>query len=562
MKELFGNTTGLKSNQVSKLRRIYRRKISPSLVTTPELASYLLEISTEIGRQVGILVNRNGHIDYVAVGDSHKILLPDFGRLRAGTGRFRGLRFIHTHLKGEPLTRDDLTDLVILRLDIIASICFSGHVREPVISLAYLLPQNSQKKLWNITEPQNIHNLDLNFTEFIDELEKEFVKYLAPSKTEFSQGKAVLVHVSDSFNKLEAKESLDELRELANTAEVEVVDTIIQFRRKLDPKYLLGKGKLEEVVIRSLQSNAQMIIFDQDLSPTQARIIGETTDLKVLDRTQVILDIFARRAQSSDGKLQVELAQLKYLLPRLTRQDDGLSRLIGGIGGKGPGETKLEIGRRRVRERINHLESKLKVIAKSRRGRRIQRKRQEIPVVAIIGYTNAGKSTLLNSLTSSHEYTDDRLFATLDPHARLCCYNPYLHKEFCKEEKNENKNWDLKKIILIDTVGFIRHLPKDLLAAFRATLEELKDANLFLHVVDGTSERYLDRIKAVEEILDKLDFINIPQILVINKLDKIDQNERKKFNRHYNGLVVSALTGDGVENLKKELYTKLFALKK
>ncbi|MDI6786629.1 MAG: GTPase HflX [bacterium] len=558
MKELFGNTTGLKSNQISRLEKIYRRKISPSLVTTSELASYLLEMSKEIGRQIGVLIDRNGHIDYVAIGDSQKILLPDFGRLRAGEGRFRGLRFVHTHLKEDPINRDDLIDLAILRLDIIASIYYDSFYKEARISIAHLLPQNIQNSLWNIIEPQSIYKFDLNFSEFIDELEKEFARYTTPSKIEFSEGRAVLVHVSNNYNKIDAEESLNELKELSNTAGVEVVDVIIQFRKKFDPKYFLGKGKLEEVVMKSLQFNAQMIIFDQDLTSTQARMIGEMTDLKVLDRTQIILDIFAKRAQSSDGKLQVELAQLKYLLPRLTRQDDGLSRLTGGIGARGPGETKLEIDRRRVRDRLRYLELKLKNIAKSRRGRRMQRKRQKIPVVAIIGYTNAGKSTLLNSLTSSSEYTDNRLFATLDPHARLFCYNPYFNKKYSSKEKYGVEKWDLKKVILIDTVGFIHRLPKGLISAFKATLEELEDASLFLHVIDGSSQRYAEHIKAVEEILSNLNFAHISQLLVINKLDKINQNERNKFIRQYQGLVVSALTGEGLEKIKKKIYERLF----
>ncbi|MBU0599251.1 GTPase HflX [bacterium] len=554
MKEVFGNIIGIKPSQIKRLENIYRRKIDLSLIVPLDLASSLLEISNEIGRQVGILVSRAGYVDYVAVGDFHKIVLPDFGRLRVGSGRFRGLRFIHTHLNREPLSRDDLVDLVILRLDLVASISLDFYRQEPLISIGYLLPQNSEEKFWKIVEPQSISKLNLNFIEFIEALEEEFTaKSLISRKIKSSQERAVLVHVSDDFDRLEAEEALNELKELVWTAGVEAVDTALQFRKKLDPKYLLGKGKLEDLVIKSVQSEADIIIFNQDLTPTQARIISEMTDLKVLDRTQLILDIFAQRAQSSDGKMQVELAQLKYRLPRLTRLDNGLSRLTGGIGGRGPGETKLEISRRRVREQISHLETKLKNSTLSRRERRKKRKDNKIPIVAIIGYTNAGKSTLLNGLTLSHEYTDDKLFATLDPHARLLCFRGEMSQD-------DHKIWNLEKIILVDTVGFIRHLPKDLLAAFRATLEELEDADFFLHLVDGSFFKYSKHIEIVEEVLVDLGLANIPQLLVMNKIDKITQKEKEKFIRQYNGLAISALKGDGLEELKMELAKRLWSI--
>jgi len=328
----------------------------------------------------------------------------------------------------------------------------------------------------------------------------------------------------------DAEASMVELKELARSAGVEVLDAIVQSRRDPDPRYLIGKGKLQDLVLRSMQAMASMIIFDANLSPSQARHIAEETSLKILDRTQLILDIFAQRAQSADGKLQVELAQLKYLLPRLSGRDDSLSRLTGGIGGRGPGETKLEVDRRRVRDRISHLEDKIEQLANERSVRRRMRNRRDLPVISIVGYTNAGKSTLLNALTRSEVLVEDKLFATLDPTSRRL--------RFPRD----------REVLITDTVGFIRDLPRDLTNAFRATLEELSDADLLLHVVDAADPALEEQIKAVEGILGELGLLETPRLLVYNKADRSPESAANLAQRE-NGVAVSALKREGFAEL-------------
>jgi GTP-binding protein HflX len=295
---------------------------------------------------------------------------------------------------------------------------------------------------------------------------------------------------------------------LCRTAGIAVTDVAIQRRPDPDPKYLIGRGKLEDVLVRAMQYDAGVLIFDPDLTPGQAHAISDFTDLKVIDRTILILDIFAQRARSRDAKLQVELAQLRYRLPRLQEENTMMSRLVGGIGGRGPGETKLEIGRRRARERVHRLEQDIAQTRQQRAGRRAQRTRREVPIVGIVGYTNAGKSTLLNTLTGSDVLVEDKLFATLDPTTRRL--------RFPRE----------RELILADTVGFIRDLPKDLAQAFRATLEELQDADLLLHVVDSADADRDAQIVAVERILTDLDLASTPRLLVYNKIDRLTPEER------------------------------------
>jgi GTP-binding protein HflX len=326
-----------------------------------------------------------------------------------------------------------------------------------------------------------------------------------------------------------------ELKELARTAGVEVLDVFIQARPKVDPRFLIGKGKLEELNLRAMQLFADMLIFDHDLTPSQARHLADETNLRVLDRTQLILDIFAQHAHSAEGRLQVELAQLRYRLPRLAQRDEGLSRLMGGIGGRGPGETKLEIDRRRVRDRIHMLEKRIDALSASRQVRRQQRARHDVPILSIVGYTNAGKSTLLNHLTNSEVVAENKLFATLDPSSRRL--------RFPRD----------REVVITDTVGFIRELPKTLVSAFRATLEELSDADLLLHVVDAADPEYPLQIEAVERILKSLDLHEVPRLLVFNKCDQLDGGVRGHLAhviaQAHDGVPISAQTGEGLTNL-------------
>jgi len=512
MRSLHGNTHGLKPNQLRRIEKLYQRRIQPDQIVTPEFARQLSELSHETRRQIGALIDRKGYVEYVIVGDARGIELPDFKRVRVAADRFRGLRCVHTHLRGEELTRDDLTDLALLRLDLMAAIDVDEQTGLPgVVRAAHILPTaaseistNGQAGNFSFLEPAVASQLDVNFLTLIEALEAEMYRNRRSMRRAANTDAAIVVNVTTGTIS-DAEDSLAELRELAQSAGVAVLDEIIQRRPAIDPRTVLGKGKLEELLIRAMQLGADAIIFDRELQAAQVRSISEATDLKVIDRSQLILDIFAQRAQSREGKIQVELAQLKYILPRLIAgQDSAFSRLAGGIGGRGPGETKLETDRRRVRDRINRLEKELASQRGHREQRRKERLRHRVPIVSIVGYTNAGKSTLLNVLTSSHVLAEARMFATLDPTTRRL----RLPRE--------------REVIINDTVGFIRDLPPDLLAAFRSTIEEIAGSSLLIHLVDASNPRWRQQIASVDRTLAELDLNSLPRLLVFNKADLID----------------------------------------
>ncbi|HEX6839526.1 MAG TPA: GTPase HflX, partial [Polyangia bacterium] len=392
MEQLSGNTHGLSPAQKKMLERVWRRRVDPSQIVTPELASFLCECSRDTGRQVGILVDRKGNIDHVIVGDQNKIDLPDLGPRRAGIGRMRGVRLIHTHLRGEPLTRDDYIDLAKLRLDLVGAILMTQDGQLGPLTCAHLLPPNPENEQWRTLEPISAHELQRyrapDFQELIGALEDEFAEHARSARVvDDGKDRAVLVQVNiGRITPEEADARLAELKELCRTAGVRVLDIVTQRRPQVDPRYVIGKGKIEDVVTRALQNDATMLVFDHDLNPAQARTISDATELKVIDRTMLILDIFAQHAQSRDGKLQVELAQLKYTLPRLHEKNTMMSRLSGGIGGRGPGETKLEVNRRRARDRIHEFEQQIKQLGKRREQRRSLRTKNEMPIVSIVGY--------------------------------------------------------------------------------------------------------------------------------------------------------------------------------
>jgi len=523
---------GLKAGQAKRLDRLFRRKISADRLLTNELARELTELSREIRRQVGVLVDRRGEVTHVIVGSTHGIELPDWGRLRAGRGRLRGIRAIHTHLAREGLTRDDLTDLALLRLDAIVSI----EVREdglPGLAHAATLRATREpgEDPTERIEPVHPAELDLDFQALMRDLEAELARLDTGREIGDGEG-AILVAVTAGRRRDELETHMAELRELARSAGVEVVDVVTQFRPKPDPKTVLGRGKLEDLAIRSFQQDVDLVIFDQNLTPTQARNLAERMELRVIDRTQLILDIFAQHAKTRDGKLQVELAQLQYRLPRLAQQADlSLSRLAGGIGGRGPGETKLEMDRRRTRDRITRLKRDLAKLASQRSNRRRRRERRSVPVLSIIGYTNAGKSTLLRALTKTQVLVEDKMFATLDPVSRRL--------RFPRE----------REVIITDTVGFIRDLPAELMQAFRGTLEELSDASLLLHVVDASAEDFERHIEAVHLVVEEIGLSQIPELLVFNQIDKLPPGMGETLAARYGAVPVSSTERIGFAEL-------------
>jgi GTP-binding protein HflX len=501
MKKLFGNTAGLKANQIRRLENFYRRRIQPKFLISHELTRDLSMLSHEIRRQIGLLVNRQGKVASVIVGDSRKIVIPPISEYRAAPGRLSGLRCIHTHLTKEPLTNDDLTDLALLRLDMMAVVVNAEKGMPERVYVGHILPKSSVGNPYQILPPLPPSQLDIDCLAMIQALEDELARVSKGHTADSGMERALLVDVSSS-SKQDAGEPLAELKSLAKSSGIKVVGTVSQQR---------SRNKV-----------ATVIIFNQELSPSQIRSITDQIELKVIDRTQLILDIFAQRAQTREGKLQVELAQLKYLLPRLILKNTAMSRLTGGIGGRGPGETKLEINRRQARDRIVRLEKELLAVRKQRKQQRALRQKKGLSVISIIGYTNAGKSTLLNTLTKSHVLAESRLFATLDPSSRRL--------KFPRDTE----------VIITDTVGFIKDLPTDLLVAFRATLEELENADLLLHVIDISNPQYSAQIESVEAILSDLNLQHTASIRVLNKMDRVNPVAIQKINRALRGTAVSA----------------------
>ncbi|KJR42796.1 GTP-binding protein HflX [Candidatus Magnetoovum chiemensis] len=422
-----------------------------------------------------------------------------------------------------------------MRFDYIAAIGVKDG-QPNMFYAAHLMPAGS-KQLYDIISG-NFYSLEVEFDKEIAVLEAQMERKTMQADGKYQES-AILISVSKDLRH-EQEESLDELEELAKSSDILVLEKVIQSPKEINPKYLMGIGRLKELIIDALGKGASLLIFDQDLSASQVRSITDLTEIKVIDRSQLILDIFARRAHSGDGKVQVELAQLKYMLPRLTGKGSAMSRLMGGIGARGPGEMKLEIDRRRVKDRVHLLERQLKKLSDARYERKKNRIKSAIPIVSIIGYTNAGKSTLLNALTKSSAFVEDKMFATLDTASRRL---RFPHE---------------RDIIVTDTVGFIRDLPKDLLSAFKATLEELEDAQLLLHLVDISNPRFMQHISSVETILEELNFKDKPQLLVFNKIDLISNEEALNLANRYNAAPVCAKDNSTFAALLNELEDRIF----
>ena len=532
---IHGNLSGLGAIERAGLERLYHHPSEARELASDALVQRMVGLAVRIGRQVGVLIDRRGEVTHVLCGDDHELLLPDLGRWGAESGRLRGLRLVHVHLKNEPLSEDDQNDLARLGLDLI---CAVTH-RRGVPDLAYvghlaadsLAADHKSVRPVTLLAPMRWPAESLDVQELLKSLDEQLGRTRPAGRVVNARETALLIHVGPE-SRTDAEDSLNELEELARTARVQVVGRVIQRKREVDARTLLGAGKLSEIKLKAMQTDATLLIFDRELSPSQAKAISIQADSKVLDRSQLILDIFAGRAKSADGRLQVELAQLRYSLPRLGDRDNALSRLTGGIGAIGPAETKLEVDRRRARERIHRIEEQLKKLRKDRATRRKGRTLNDTPSAALVGYTNVGKSSLLNALAKSDAYIENLLFATLDPTSR-------------RVRMPEGTT-----VVLTDTVGFIRDLPKELLGAFEATLEEAQNADLLLIVCDASHPQLEAQLRAVERILSEHDMAEKARLVVLNKCDAIDDPATvREVASQRRALLTSSVTREGLPEL-------------
>lgn len=511
----------MKPKQLRDLERLAQKKGVPEEIIGRETARSLAALSTELNRRIGLLIHRSGQIETVIVGDYDHIVIPALALIGTSGGRLRGLRCVHTVLgSAAPINEEDIMDLACLRLDLMTGLTIRDGLPD-LLHSAHLIPQQVDGRDWATLAPVHPAHQDQSCIGLIEALEEEFVRARPTRAVDQGKDRAILVSVTTG-NRGEAEDSMAELTELAHSAGVEVLAQVIQRRKHIHPRFILGRGKLVEIVLMSLRLGANLLLFDQELSPSQIRSVTDHTDLRVIDRTQLILDIFARRARSREGKLQIEMAQLKYMLPKLTARDDALSRLTGGIGARGPGETRLEIDKRRINDRIARLGKELKAVGAQRYHRRSRRRKRDVPVISLVGYTNAGKSTLLNTLTKSDIQAEDLLFATLDPTSRRLRFPEDM------------------EVIVTDTVGFIRNLPDELLKAFESTLEELFEADLLLHVIDAANPAWRTQVEVVEKLLSQLELDTIPCLKVFNKIDQLSPEERQHFLGIAEGVGISA----------------------
>jgi len=528
------------------LNRLGQRRYPVAGGYSPEQAHELAALSRLISRQIGLVIDRQGRVSMVIVGDTSSIMIPQLPHARTGAGRLRGLRLLHTHLVPEGLSREDLMDLLFLRLDSISVLTVDEWGQPMQFQNAHLMPPEPGKEDSGYTTGELMpwDRVEINFTEQAEHLEQEFGRVIddaVSTGTDADAVRAVLVSVALDPRPVQERH-LAELAELARTAGVSVTGSMIQRVASIHPRHILGRAKLAELEVLALQGQASLIIFDGELSPAQLNSLAELTERKVMDRTQLILDIFAKHAVTKAGKLQVEMAQLQYSLPRLSGRDRSLDRLAGGIfGNKGRGETKLELDRRRIRERITRIRKDLDELRRQRFHTRARRARQGLPLAALVGYTNAGKSTLLNTLTKADVLSENKLFATLDPTTRRL--------RFPKE----------RELVLADTVGFIRSLPKELTEAFRATLEELEAADLLIHVVDASHPERDQQMESVERILADMELQNVPRITLMNKWDCVPAGDRVAFLLDRpDAIPVSALTGAGLEKAAAAIERMMF----
>nr|WP_203427695.1 GTPase HflX [Rippkaea orientalis] len=554
---IYGNLQGLKTSQLKQLQNLYHQRLRSDRLTTPEFAQRLAAISSEINQPVSAYVNRRGQVIRVGVGTPQQTQIPLLELPRYGAERLSGIRCLATQLKPEAPKESSLTAMVLQRLDALVVLPLSGegklrrgggatgYVKEAY--LAHLLPSSdlnpNQQYYWTVSPPMSLETLaEQDFLSLVEGLETEFRREYVAQQVDSDHERVMVVGLqTDDLSDRQFEEGLAEVGRLVETAGGEILETLRQKRATPHPQTVVGSGKVQEIALRVQTLGANLVVFDRDLSPAQVRNLERQLGVRVVDRTEIILDIFAQRAQSRAGKLQVELAQLEYMLPRLVGRGQAMSRLGGGIGTRGPGETKLETERRAIGRRISRLQQEVNQLQAHRSRLRHQRQQQEVPSVAIVGYTNAGKSTLINALTKADVYTADQLFATLDPTTR-------------RLQVVEPTTGESTTLLLTDTVGFIHELPPSLVDAFRATLEEVTEADALLHVVDLSHPAWEHQIESVMTILEEISLTPGVILLAFNKIDQVDSDtlERAKLN-YPEAVFISAQQGFGLETLRQQL---------
>ncbi|KAF3890972.1 MULTISPECIES: GTPase HflX [Nostocales] len=589
METIFGNLQGLKSSQLKQLQRLYHQRIPGDRITTPEFSQRLAAISTELNQPVCTYLNRRGQVIRVGVGTPRQTQIPPLELPRYGAERLSGIRCIATHLRSEPPNEAALTSMALQRLDALVMLNVTGtgfqrrgggatgYVKEAY--LAHLAPQDARAFItspamrtaapylsseggneepkgqqsnptpanwsasWSISPALSLDMLTKqDFIELVEGLEEEFRREYVAQDVDTNHDRVLIVGVmTDELTLQQFHDTLEELGRLVETAGGEVLQNMRQKRSRTHPQTVVGEGKVQEIALTAQTLGANLIVFDRDLSPAQIRNLESQIGVRVVDRTEVILDIFAQRAQSRAGKLQVELAQLEYMLPRLTGRGQAMSRQGGGIGTRGPGETKLETERRAIQRRIARLQQEVNQLQAHRERLRQRRQHQEVPSIAIVGYTNAGKSTLLNALTNAEVYTADQLFATLDPTTRRLVVP-------------DGMNGDTQEILVTDTVGFIHELPASLMDAFRATLEEVTEADALLHLVDLSHPAWLSHIRSVRDILAQMPVTPGPALVVFNKIDQADSETLALAREEFPlAVFISASNRLGLETLRQRL---------